>query len=400
MPSYAVSLESAQVHCKSNHIGLSKIYVYLTKNNHSVVNNASDAEYIIINTCGFREDKENSSIKIINEHIRNDHAKVISFGCLNNINKELIRSLEDSAIVLDKESDLDEIFFQNVKYNDVKESYLIREIGSLINFEKPVKEKNRDSSIIYRRSKIYNDSINEKLGKNKFYVEICRGCVGSCSYCIIKKARGNGVVSRDPKEIIRDIRIAGQPGQSLCLVADDCGSYGVDSGSDLPALLKEISNNFPDIAIEICYLNPLWLKRRKEDYLDAFQHINIKSINIPLQSGSDKIVRRMNRKYKVKDILNTVKKIREASPTTFIWSHAIIGFPGENIFDYIKTLRMLCHFDMNYLFAYSKREGTKSATFNDKKSNFVVKARHQCAILFNKFNYFTKIMMSLIFRRQ
>lgn len=402
MPFYKVYLNSAEINCKPNNVLLSRLFLYLRNNNHAIVSNLDDADYIIISTCGFDEFHEKRSLKLFKSHKNKYNAKIISLGCLNKINRELISQISPEILIIPKLSELDKIFYNNLKFNDITEAYINENINKHL---KITEEYQKDQKKIFfmdwqwlrKRSKLYNDINNELCRQNKFYVEICKGCIGNCSYCIIKKARGK-IESRQIPHIISDIDKVYNPGQHLCFVADDCGSYGVDTKSSFPILVKEVHNRYPYLGIDICYLNPYWLVNHEKEYLALFRNHNITSINISVQSGSNSVIKKMDRHYDINKVKNTINKIRKISPKTFIWTHILVGFPGETWSDYFKTLAMVHRFDMATVFSYSDRKGTKSAGFQNKNSKLAVFMKKQFARTLVRLNVLAKITGELFSR--
>ena len=392
--SYKVYLDSSHIECRPNLVQLSKVHIYLVQNSHAIVNDPSIADFTIVNTCGFTASRESHTINLLNMH-KKHNAKVISIGCLNKINKELVSSCSHVTMISNLNK-LDEFFYQKVKFSDVPEAYIDEEIDIKSSADQPsFRILTRMLHPILKKSDLYRKIVRQVYRKDKVYVEIGTGCVGNCSYCIIKKAKGNPV-SRNPKDILNDMDKVYQPGKQLDLVADDCGSYGVDTGTNLPALLREISEKYPDLPIDISYLNPLWLTRQETQYRNAFKETKINSINLTIQSGSNKTIRRMNRKYDVSEILAIMKTLKSISPTTIFWTHVIVGFPGETLDDFVKTLSIMRHFEAVGVYLYSDREGTKCAEFENKNSPFVKSLKYGIASIFAKINSSLKIAGELI----
>lgn len=374
-----VYLDSAEIKCKPNRVTLGKIYGYLKKNNHIIVDNPSIADFIIINTCGLTDSHEKRSLKIFNTYLKRTDAKIISIGCLNKINEGLKNSFGKKIHFINNLKELDQIFYRKVRFSD-NDWYVPGDISIKLS------KSNRKSrkflmriypylSFLFSKSNIYQSIYNEIKHKNKSYVMISNGCLGNCSYCIIKKARGN-LVSRKPKEILEDIKKIYNPHENLCIVADDCGCYGLDLGLNLPTLLEKINKKYPNLKIDIPYLNPNWLIKDEKGYFNILNMGNIKSIGIPIQSGSNEIITKMNRNYDINHIIKLVRKIKELNPDIFIWTQIIVGFPGETHKDFKKTINVMKDFDAANIFAYSDRKGTKSFEFKNKNSKIVILTRY------------------------
>jgi threonylcarbamoyladenosine tRNA methylthiotransferase MtaB len=211
--------------------------------------------------------------------------------------------------------------------------------------------------------------LDELEQRRRKYVQIGSGCVNNCHYCAIKLAKGEPV-SRPVDHILNDIRNSYRDGNVLSLVADDCGSYGVDTGESLFSLIHRISREFPGIPIDCSYLNPVWIEQNPLEYLELFKTANINTINLSLQSGSNRIIHRMNRRYNVENVLKTAEQIKKVSPGTFLWTHFITGYPSETWGDFTQSVRASKYFDFFAAYAYCPRRGTAAAGFPNNNSQF------------------------------
>jgi len=388
MNRYNVLLDSSNISCKPNSILSSQVFNYLTRNGHTIVRNPSFADYIFINTCGFDDKNEGITTALYEAYRkkRKDGAKIVSIGCLNLINVSLQPSWPELLFISDL-SALDDIFYNTVRYSAIDEAYLdegnlpLLAASSQRAYDAPGKASYQvGEAVKYLGKKLAPGGMKtvrviEKMhSQNRFYVEIGRGCVSQCSYCIIKKARGK-LHSRGIDQILKDIETSMVPDQKLCLVADDCGCYGFDIGETIFSLVRAIHQEHPSLEIDLCYVNPAWLEKHEEEYVALFREVPISGVNIPVQTGSDRVVTLMNRKYGIENVRRIVGRLREASPRTVIYTHIIVGFPGEEEADFEKTLPMIELFDFLLFFAYSDREGTPSASMDGKVPERVKKRR-------------------------
>lgn len=201
-------------------------------------------------------------------------------------------------------------------------------------------------------------------------IPISNGCDNFCSYCAVPHTRGRET-SRPSAEIVNEIKELVEKGyKEITLLGQNVNSYG-KSKTDIQKGLKEITffellkriNEIPgDFWIRFYSNHP---KDFSEELIEGLK--NLKKINpaihLPLQSGSYKILRAMNRKYTAKKYLDLVKKIRENNPEITLETDAIVGFPGESLEDYKQTVEVFkqAKFDMAYIAKYSPRPGTLSA---------------------------------------
>jgi tRNA A37 methylthiotransferase MiaB len=385
MRPHQVYLFSSHLACKPNKVLTCKLFRYLTLNRHEVTQDLSRADFVILNTCGFTQAAEDHSIALFKEYLERgkEGSKVISAGCLNRISPEAYQNeLNGRVVVLEKESDLDLYLKNEVAYEDIREAYIGEDIVAKLNTQLYAQDPHiglysyfqnaiKSAYPLLKKSTYLRTLFNDIDHTEKFFVQIGSGCVGKCSYCIIKKARGSPV-SRPVEDILRDIGRVYTPGQSLYLVADDCGSYGQDTGQSLFYLLERIHQAYPELTIDLNYLNPVWLIKNEKDFLRVFKEMKIGSVNVSIQSGSNRIISKMNRHYDVKKIKAVVKELKRISPSSLIWTHLIVGFPGETWVDFLKSLSLVHTFRFVYAFPYSDRKGTESCGMDNKNGQVPV----------------------------
>ena len=161
-------------------------------------------------------------------------------------------------------------------------------------------------------------------------VPICAGCLGYCSYCIVKRARGS-LFSYNERAIIKQIESAVKDNvKEIWLTAQDTGCYGKDIKSNLPKLLKKILGIKGDFKIRLGMCNPNFALEYLKDLIKIFKHEKMfKFLHIPVQSGNDDILKKMNRKYKAKDFVKIVQTFRKNISKITIATDIICGFPGE-----------------------------------------------------------------------
>ena len=401
MKSYNVCIDSAAWFCEGNLVDSSRIYRYMIENDHNIIKDPSKADYIIINSCGFIKDREERSIDLFNKYnsLKKENSTIIMFGCLIKINPELINSIGVFYIDLNEGEKFDKIFYKNTKFEDIKpysdveikEKLLIKEdvteqlkypVFSLTNFFSPLSKKLRRN---------YNKIIDSTTYKGKILVEICRGCTSNCSYCLIKKAKGR-IHSRQINDIISDIEKIYDPSKRLFLVGDDCSSYGVDIKTNFFNLLYEINKRYPELSIDIDAINPEWLERCSDEYIKLFKNIKFDFATIPVQSGSNKVLKKMNRRYNINKVIRIIDKIKKVSPKTFIYTHIIIGYPGEGWIDFLKTLICALHFDFPIFLNYSDNEGSESSSNSRHKSKSNIFIKENISNFYLNFVIFYKFL--------
>ena len=381
---HTVYLISAHWSCLPNLIGCSRIYRFLIENGHQITSNPSQADFIIINSCGVLKSIEDRSIELYNKYhpLKKKNAIIIMYGCLTKTNKERIRDLDIFQISNGDDNKFNELFFTKIKFESVKPKCDEETKKKLIG--------DRETHIVLRSVPFivtkmalpfskklqlkYNQILSDLTHTNRMFVEISRGCTGNCSYCIIKKAKGN-LKSRKINDIIEDIKSIYDPTKTLFLAADDCGCYGADMGSSLVELIYEINKKFPNITIDLNYLSPQMMQSEAESLVTLFKNTSLRYIIIPIQSGSNKIIKKMNRRYDVKEILKISDRIKKVSPSSILYAHFILGYPRERTIDFIKTMFAAIHFDIPFPFIYIPMKETANVAGSNREPSAIGKFR-------------------------
>ena len=192
-------------------------------------------------------------------------------------------------------------------------------------------------------------------------VQVAQGCLGTCSYCITRKARGP-LVSFPGDEIISQVRQYASLGAiEIQLTAQDVSAWGYDTGKSLPLLLDSITRISGEFRVRIGMMNPLTLRRIIPGLLGVFGSEKIfRFIHVPIQSGSDRILERMRRGYTSADCIALIDTFREQFPDISIMTDMIVGFPGESEEDFLQSLDLIKKIRPNKvnITRFSKRQGT------------------------------------------
>jgi len=366
-----VCVASSVERCKSNAALSARCLNYFAANEWELTKDFGEADLVIVNTCGFHDFLQDISKKAIAGAISDAKpgAKVVSIGCLNHINRRMLEVFP-SLIIAGEMGDLDAIIGAKVPFAAVTDSNfdetMFTRLGSAgYGSNAYLRLGGRLGALFCKVTKGWPypfvesahlpkvlEEMNYVAGDRKIYVEIGSGCVGTCSYCVIKRARGP-VKSRPAADIVAELKKTYKPGRVINLVADDCGSWGVDIGKTVFELVGEISEAFPDAGVDFCYINPYWMEKYPDEYVEMCRTKNINSLNVSIQSGSDRIIKLMNRRYKTDNVLRVMKKIQAVSPRTMLWGHLMLNHPGETMRDLLKTVRAASYFNYYMIFAYS-----------------------------------------------
>ena len=338
--------------CKVNIYESEYIINILKENGYQIVDFDSKADIYIINTCTVTNTSDKKSEKMIKRaRKQNKDAIIIAMGCHaqikgDNIDADIIIGNKDKSKIIS----LIEEYQENK--NKIKRIYNLDNIS----FED-----------------MYISSFNSHT---RAFVKIQDGCDAFCSYCIIPYARGP-IRSKDPKTVIKEITSLVENGyKEIILTGIHTGKYGKDINYTFEQLLKDIIKikNLYRIRISSIEINELTdpiLNLIKDNKIIA------KHLHIPLQSGSDKILKLMDRKYDLKFYKDRIEKIRKMIKDVSITTDLIVGFPNENEKDMEDTLKFLkeIKFTKIHTFPYSKREGTKAASMENQIDETIKRKR-------------------------
>ena len=333
----------------------------------NIVDNIEDAFIIIINTCTVKSPSDNKFFNYLKEiKEKYPYKKIIITGCIPQTAPEKIKKypLVGTSQITDIVSVVEEILHENI-------------ISSL------AVENNPRLNL-------------PKIRKNPIVeiVPICAGCLGNCSYCIVKKARGR-LVSYPKEEIIKQIKTAlDENVKEIWLTAQDTGCYGKDINTNLIELLKEIILIKGDFKIRLGMLNPNHALEFIDELIEIYKNPKMfKFIHLPLQSGSDKILKLMKRKYTAEDFENIIKKFKQNIPDITIATDIIVGFPEENEHDFNSSVFLIRKItpDILNISKFWLRPGTEAEKLEQvkgdiikKRSNFITDIFHNIARMQNE----------------
>ncbi len=336
--------------CSKNDVDSSMMYSLLNKDKYKMVERPSDADILIVNTCGFIDAAKEESIDTILESVeykKNGKCKkVLLSGCLaQRYPEELIKEIPEVDGIIGT---------GNINYiNELLDRSLE---GDLF-----IKTDNLNSA--------YIEGIRKEKVNTTEYVKISEGCNNNCSYCIIPSLRGKNR-SRKIEDIYSEVEYLVDKGaREIILIAQNTTDYGIDlySKYSLSNLIKEISKIEKLKWIRVLYLYP---DHFTDDLIEEFKHNDklIKYVDMPLQHISDNVLKSMNRKTSKDHIIKTLKSLRESVDGIVIRTTFIVGFPGETEEDFKELINFVkdIKFDKLGVFEYSKEEGTSASLLDNQ----------------------------------
>ncbi len=241
--------------------------------------------------------------------------------------------------------------------------------------EEAREQQNKTREIFQERSAIVENLPVQRQYQHKALVNIMHGCNNFCTYCIVPYTRGREK-SRDPKDILKEVETVLEGGaKEITLLGQNVNSYRFGS-VDFTGLIYRLDELKGLERIRFMTSHP---KDVSDGLIGAFSHCDslAKHIHLPVQAGSNRVLKRMNRKYTRESYLETVAKFRKQVPDIAITTDIIVGFPGEEEEDFEQTLDLVREvgFDSAFTFLYSIRRGTPAAQMKDQVSSEIKKLR-------------------------
>ena len=335
--------------CRLNEAEIESWAKKFQEKGHYLTSDPKYADLLVINTCAVTQEAVKKSRQIIRRVRRNNPmAKLVISGCYSTLNKENINELTGIDLIIDNK-DKDELV-------DIS-----------------LRELNLD---VIPRSLIESGEISIfKRGRNRAFIKIQDGCRHRCTFCIVTIARGNER-SRTTNEITDEINKYYKEGiQEVVLTGVHVGGYGDDIDSNLYKLIKTILNNTSIPRIRLASIEPWDLH---ENFLSLFSNKRLMPhMHLPLQSGSDSVLKRMARRCKTIDFKKIVSDARSQIDNFNITTDVIVGFPGETNGEWDESLKFIKEigFSHIHIFTYSARKGTKASTFTNQIETLTKKER-------------------------
>lgn len=321
------------------------------------------ADFVVYNTCTVRE---NANLKVYghlgllsNYKKKNPEMMIAMCGCMMQ-EEQVVEKIKKSYRFVDLVFGTHNIYkFAELLYNRITKNAMIIDIW-------------KDTE------KIVEELPLERKFSFKSGVNIMFGCNNFCSYCIVPYVRGRER-SREPKDIINEIKMLADDGVvEIMLLGQNVNSYGKNLKTPMTfaELLKEVEKIDGIERIRFMTSHPKDLSDELIEVMASSKKI-CRQLHLPVQSGSSRILKAMNRKYDKEHYLKLVEKIRNAMPDISLTTDIIVGFPGETEEDFLETMDVVkkVKYDSAFTFIYSKRTGTPAAAMDDQIPEDVVKDR-------------------------
>ena len=348
--------------CQMNVHDSENISAIMEDMNYKKCDDMDKANVIILNTCAIRENAHNKVMGMLGriKHLKETKEDIITIfcGCM----------AQEEHIAL-------ELKTKYTWVDIVMGTHNIHKLPTYI--ENTLKTKKQDIEVFSIEGDVIEGIPVKRDSKYKAWVNIMYGCDKFCTYCIVPYTRGKQR-SREPQDIIKEVKDLVKDGyQEVTLLGQNVNAYGKDLNLDYT-----MANLLEDVA-KTNIKRVRFVTSHPWDFTDdmiktiAIYDNIMPYIHLPLQSGSNKILKQMGRRYTKEEYKTLFYKIKEMIPNSSITTDIIVGFPGETDEDFEETINIVneLQYDLAYTFIYSPREGTPASTMKDTTSIEVKKKR-------------------------
>lgn len=346
---HAMQIHLKTLGCRLNEAELESWAEGFQTKGHRLTDKAEHADLLVVNTCAVTQEAVKKSRQLIRRtHRNNPTAKLVVSGCYASLDEKVKQDIPGIDLII----------------NNQQKDQLVDITLNELDFESmPAISTEPGEASIFQR------------GRNRAFIKIQDGCRYRCTFCIVTVARGEER-SRTEANIINDINQFHQQGiQEVVLTGVHVGGYGSDIDSSLHQLIKTVLSNTDIPRIRLASVEPWDLP---EDFFLLFSNKRLMPhMHLPLQSGSDTVLRRMARRCKTNDFKNLVEQARNEIANFNLTTDIIVGFPGETEEEWQDSVKFIedTTFSHIHIFTYSKREGTKAAGLANQVDAAVKKER-------------------------
>ncbi|MFJ8063056.1 tRNA (N(6)-L-threonylcarbamoyladenosine(37)-C(2))-methylthiotransferase MtaB [Psychrobacillus sp. NPDC096426] len=336
--------------CKVNHYETEAIWQLFKENGYDRTDFEKQSDVYVINTCTVTNTGDKKSRQVIRRAIRqNPDAVICVTGCYAQTSPAEIMAIPGVDIVVGTQ--------ERTKMLDYIEQYKTE--------RKPI---NAVGNIM--KNRVYEElDVPAFTDRTRASLKIQEGCNNFCTFCIIPWARGL-MRSRDPEEVVHQAQQLVDAGYlEIVLTGIHTGGYGEDlKDYNLAQLLRDIESKVK--GLERLRISSIEASQLTDEVIDVLRDskIVVRHLHIPIQSGSDTVLKRMRRKYTMEFFANRLDRLREALPDLAITSDVIVGFPGESEEEFMETFNFIRDqkFSELHVFPYSKRTGTPAARMDNQ----------------------------------
>lgn len=371
--------------CVENQLDGVRMECFFHANGWRLTDNAAEADLVLVNSCGFNESLEKSSLNALHQlkSTLKPGARLHLVGCLAAIHPEASAENDGLKIIPRNLSALNDLINACIPIEKI-------EVNTLPPDERKVHRFRVAMIGLKRGLEVVDRLVPFKLPRglrqfhyiadeNDYYIKISVGCLGRCSFCAVRRAKGK-LLSRDPERILADFdRGLAEGYQNIVLSADESGSYGRDRGTTLAELLSEFLNRPGDYQIFIRNLDPQWLIADLDNLIPLFKSGRFPYIVAPVQHGSPQILKLMDRGYTAQQAAEAFTRLRCEIPDMILRTHFIVGFPGETEDHFREMLEFARNMKVDHfkVHRFSPRPHTQAALLPDPVPPDIARRRYR-----------------------
>jgi tRNA A37 methylthiotransferase MiaB len=367
--------------CWKRLLDANKIKNYLLKNDYKILNKPGKADTILIVTCGFLKSITDSTLRIIKKY-QKYNAEIIVAGCLPDTDKEELSKIFNGETLTTKEltEKIEAVFppKRNFRFKETQDANILfknfNQDDNLNYLQKKFLKMTALKTIIKKikqyllRQLIERNSLDYFYTQKQFHIRIAWGCIGNCSYCVIKKATEK-FHSKPLAECIKEFEKGLDEGcKNFVLDASDVGLYGIDINSSFSELLDKLTIKNGDYKISVREVHPRWIVKYTKELERIFKRNKILIFDLSIQSMNGRILKLMKRYSNVKEIKNAFSCLRKAVKDVFFTCQFIIGFPTETWEEFEETLSSITDMGFNggQIYLFSCKKGTEAENIEPK----------------------------------
>ena len=341
--------------CSANYNNSEIMAGLLIEAGHKIIDKSKDAELVIVNTCTVKLPTENRVKRSIRNFLKLNK-KIIVAGCMPEVQKDMLKNISPK------------LSFVGVHHT----KKIVNAVNNVIN-----------GSLVDLTGKRNETKLNIPVKRKNSIIQIIQiseGCNGMCTYCIVRLAKGK-LFSYPEEEIIKQAKSAVKGGcKEIWLTSQDNSAYGQDINTNLVSLLEKIISIKGDFKIRIGMMDPNNLILILDDLIKLIKSDKIfKFFHIPVQSGNDDILKKMERPYTIKEFKKIIKKLRKETPEITISTDIICGFPSETEEQFNDSVKLIKEIkpDVLNISRFWPRPGTKAALMKNQVHGRITKKRSQ-----------------------
>lgn len=402
--------------CNRRLLEIDKIKSYLKTNGYQIIDRPELANYMILTTCAFKKDEEDRSIEKLRD-LKRFNTEMLVYGCLPSIAPNRWKEFDDTRFLAPKDLNKIDTYFTDleISFSEIENP----------NFISPAKIKNRiqgakenlrtqslfSGELILKTKAIVKKAMTQMFTRSQrpFYLFVCSGCLGKCSYCAIKRSIGK-VNSKPINQLIEEFIKGYLEGyRNFTVLGDEPGCYGIDINESFPVLmsnllseskrLSQLSENNGN-AKGMCKffineIHPKYLIKYRTELTDLISSKEIKGILCPVQSGNNRVLESMNREHTIETLSELINTFKKENPELKLSTQIIVGYPSETQSEFNDTLRFLKEspFESVVIFPYHEKQNTPAANLPDKVPYDEILKRQKYAYKFlrrNRIKTYTK----------